>query len=138
MVAIEQNIIYIVIAAVVVVGIIVVLMRRRRTRKGQRNVNKYLAKEAELTKIEIVEKDLGFKRIMGEGVLLKGQQEKLSDIREITSDLMHKLLYFNSNIDEKVNRLEAKRESVNLQKLLMDIDKREKELNKKTGKNKKK
>ena len=60
MVAIDQNIFYIIIAAIVVVGLIVALMQWRRVREAQTNVE-FLTKQAELKKIELVEKDLGIK-----------------------------------------------------------------------------
>ena len=133
MVAIDQNVFYIVIAAIVVVGLIIALMQWRRVREAQTNVE-FLTKQAELKKIELVERDLESKRMMGDIVLPKNQQEKLTHIRENTSDLMHKTGYLHSEINERVNRLEAKTEYIKLQKLLMDIEEKEKNLEKKTSK----
>ncbi|WP_048191074.1 hypothetical protein [Methanobacterium sp. SMA-27] len=135
MVAIEQNVLYIVIAAIVVVGLIVALMQWRRVREAQTNVE-FLTKQAELKKIELVERDLESKRMMNDIVLPKDQQEKLTTIRENTSNLMHKAGYLHGEINERVNRLEAKTEYIKLQKLLMDIEEKEKELEEKTGKSK--
>jgi len=92
MVAIEQNVFYIVIAAIVVVGLIIALMQWRRVREAQTNVE-FLTKQAELKKIELVERDLESKRMMSDIVLPKDQQEKLTHIMENTSDLMHKAGY---------------------------------------------
>ena len=133
MVAIEQNVLYIVIAAIIVVGLIVALMQWRRVREAQTNIE-FLTKQAELKKIELVERDLESKRMMNDIVLPKDQQEKLTNIRENTSNLMHKAGYLHGEINERVNRLEAKTEYIKLQKLLMDIEEKEKELEKKTGK----
>ena len=133
MVAIDQNVFYIVIAAIVVVGLIIALMQWRRVREAQTNVE-FLTKQAELKKIELVERDLESKRMMGDIVLPKNQQEKLTHIRENTSDLMHKTGYLHSEINERVNRLEAKTEYIKLQKLLMDIEEKEKNIEKKTSK----
>ena len=83
--AIEQNVFYIVIVAIVVFGLIVALMQWRRVREAQTNVE-FLTKQAELKKIELVERDLESKRMMGDIVLPKDQQEKLTHIRENTSD----------------------------------------------------
>ena len=80
MVAIDQNVFYIVIAAIVVVGLIVALMQWRRVREAQTNVE-FLTKQAELKKIELVERDLESKRMMSDIVLPKDQQEKLTNIR---------------------------------------------------------
>ena len=133
MVAIDQSIFYIVIAAIVVVGLIVALMQWRRVREAQTNVE-FLTKQAELKKIELVERDLESKRMMSDIILPKDQQEKLTHIRENTSDLMHKAGYLHGEINERVNRLEAKTEYIKLEKLLMDIEEKEKELEKKTSK----
>lgn len=133
MAAIDQNVFYIIIAAIVVVGLIVALMQWRRVREAQTNVE-FLTKQAELKKIELVERDLESKRMMSDIVLPKDQQEKLTHIRENTSNLMNKAGYLHSEINERVNRLEAKTEYIKLQKLLLDIGEKEKELEKKTSK----
>ena len=135
MVAITQNEFYIIIAAIVVVGLIIALMQWRRVREAQTNVQ-FLTKQAELKKIELVERDLESKRMMSDIVLPKDQQEKLTNIRATTSDLMHKAGYINNEINERIDRLEAKTEYAKLQKLLMDIEEKEKELEKKTSKSK--
>ncbi len=133
MVAIEQNVFYIIIAAIIVVGLIVGLMQWRRVRESQTNV-KFLTKQAELKKIELVERDLESKRMMHDIVLPKDQQEKLSKIRENTSNLMNKTGYLHSEINERVNRLEATTEYFKLQKLLKDIEEKEMEFEKEIGK----
>ena len=135
MVAINQNVFYIVIAAIAVVGLIVALMQWRRVREAQTNVE-FLTKQAELKKIELVERDLESKRMMNDIVLPKDQQKKLTNIRENTSNLMHKAGYLHGEINERVNRLEAKTEYIKLQKLLMDIGEKEKELENKSKKSK--
>ena len=133
MVAIDKNVFYIVIAAIVVVGLIIALMQWRRVREAQTNVE-FLTKQAELKKIELVSRDLESKRMMSDIVLPKDQQEKLTNIRATTSDLMHKAGYINNEINERIDRLEAKTEYAKLQKLLMDIEEKERELEKKTNK----
>jgi len=57
MMAIDQNVFYIVIAVIVVVGLIVALMQWKKVREAQTNVE-FLTKQAELKKIELVERDL--------------------------------------------------------------------------------
>ncbi len=137
MVAITQNEFYIIIAAIVVVGLIIALMQWRRVREAQTNVV-FLTKQAELKKIELVERDLESKRMMSDIILPKDEQEKLTSIRSTTSDLMHKTGYLHNEINERVNRLEAQTEYIKLKKLLLDIETKEKELDKKTGKKSKK
>ena len=136
MMAIDLNVFYIVIAVIVVVGLIVALMQWRKVREAQTNVE-FLTKQAELKKIELVERDLEFKRMMNDIILPKDQQEKLTNIRENTSSLMNKAGYLHGEINERVNRLEAKTEYIKLQKLLMDIEEKEKELENKFKEGKK-
>ena len=133
MVTIPQNIFYIVIAVIVVAGLIVVLMQWRRVREAQSNV-KFMEKQAELRKVELVERDLESKRMMANISLTGEEQAKLSEIRKSTSDLMRKAGYMHSEINERVGRLEVQTEYVKLQKLLKDIEKKEMEFDKKTGK----
>ncbi len=133
-VAIPENIFYIVIAVIAVVGIIVVFMQWRKVREAQSNVQ-FLEKQAQLRKIELVEKDLESKRMMENVIPLpKEQQERLSEIRKGTSDLMHQAGFLHSEINERVTRLEARTEFLKLQKLMQDIEKKEQELDKKSGK----
>ena len=91
---IPQNVFLIIIAVIAVVGVIIVLMQWRRVREAQSNVE-FLAKQAELKKIELVERDLESKRRMGNISLTREEQEKLSAIRKNTSDLMIKVHYSN-------------------------------------------
>lgn len=130
---IPQNISYIIIAAIAVVGLIFVLLQWRWVKISQNNVT-FLTKQAELRKIELVERDLESKRVMNDIVLPKNQQEKLSQIKENTSDLMQKAGYIHNEINERVNHLETTTEYIKLQKLLTDIEEKEKELEKKTDK----
>jgi hypothetical protein len=134
-VTIPENIFYIIIAVIAVIGIIIALMQWRRVREGQSNVQ-FLERQAELRKIELVEKDLESKRMMENVIPLpKEQQERLSEIRKSTSELMHQAGYLHGEINERVTRLEARTEYLKLQKLLQDIEKKEQELDKKTKKN---
>ena len=133
-VTIPTNIFYIIIVVIAVIGIIVVFMQWRKVREAQSNVE-FLEKQAQLRKIALVEKDLESKRMMENVIPLpKEQQDRLSDIRKSTSDLMHQAGFLHSEINERVTRLEARTEYLILQKLLQDIEKKEQELDKKTGK----
>jgi hypothetical protein len=134
MVAIQQNELYIIIAAIVVIGLIGVFMLRRRGREGRISNVKFLAKEAELKKIKIVEKNLESQYRMSDIILPNRLHEKLTNIRETNTDLTHKVGYLNNEINEKSNRLETQTESIKLQKLLMDIEKKKNKLQKITSK----
>jgi len=133
-ITIPENIFYIIIAVIAVVGIIVALMQWRRVRESQSNVE-FLEKQAQLRKIELVEKDLETKRMMENALPLpKEQQERLSTIRKSTSELMNQTGYLHSEINERVTHLEARTEYLKLQKLLLEIEKKEQELDKRSKK----
>ena len=74
---IPQNIFYIIIAVIVIIGLIFLILQWRRVKVSQNNVA-FLAKQAELRKIELVERDLESKRMMNDIILHK--PEKLSQI----------------------------------------------------------
>jgi hypothetical protein len=134
MVAIQQNELFIIIAAIVVIGLIGVFMLRRRGKEGRISNVKFLAKEAELKKIKIVEKNLESQYRMSDVILPSRLQEKLINLRENNTDLTHKVGYLNNEINAMSNRLETQTESIKLQKLLMDIEKKKNKLQKITGK----
>jgi len=132
---IPQNIFYIIIAALVVIGMIFVILQLRRVKVSKNNVA-FLTKQAELRKIELVDRDLESKNMNNDIVL---NQKNLSLLKENTSDVMIKAEYINNEINERVNHLESTTEYMKLQNLFNDIENKEKELDKKTefmGKNK--
>lgn len=131
-ITIPENIFYIIIVVIAVVGLIVALMQWRRVRESQSNVQ-FLERQADLRKIELVEKDLESKQMMENVIPLpQEQQERLSEIRKNTSELMNQAGYLHGEINERVTRLEARTEYLKLQKLLQDIEKKEQELDKKS------
>jgi len=131
LISIPQNLFYILIAIIVAVGLIVALMQWKRVRESQSNVI-FLEKQAELRKIELVEKDLEFKRLAKNVLHLSVEQRKrLADIRSTTTNLLHESSYLHSEINERVTHLEARTEYLKLQKLLQEIEKQEEELDKK-------
>ena len=132
---IPQNIFYIIIAALVVIGMIFVILQLRRVKVSKNNVA-FLTKQAELRKIELVDRDLESKNMNNDIVL---NQKNLSQLKENTSDVMIKAEYINNEINERVNHLESTTEYMKLQNLFNDIENKEKELDKKIefmGKNK--
>ena len=130
---IPQNIFYIILAVIAVVGLIFVILQWRRVKVSKTNVA-FLTKEAEIRKIELVERDLESKHVMNDIVLAKNHQEKLSQIKENTTDLMTKVGYVRNEINERVDHIDTTTEYKKLQKLLKDIDEKEKELEMKTNK----
>ncbi|MDD3754011.1 MAG: hypothetical protein PHQ17_05580 [Methanobacterium sp.] len=130
-ISIPQNIFLLIIAVIALVAIIIIVMQWRRVREAQSNVI-FLEKQAELKKIELVERDLESKRLMENVIPLpKDQQERLSQIRGETSKMMQKVGFLHSEINERVTRLETRAEYEKLQNLLEEIDKKEKQIEKK-------
>ena len=130
---IPQNIFDIILAVIALVGLIFVILQLRRVKVSQTNVA-FLTKQAEIRKIELVEMDLESKHMMNDMVLATNQQEKLSHIKENTTDLMTKVGYIRNEINKRVDHLDTTTEYKKLQKLLKDIDEKEKELEMKTNK----
>ena len=131
MTAISQNIVWIIIVVIAAVVVIIAFSEWRKVREAQNNVA-LVEKQVELKKISLVEKDLETKRMMENVIPLpKDQQERLADIRQNTSDIMHNVGFLHSEIGERVARLEAKAEYGKLQKLMKDLEKKEAELDKK-------
>ncbi len=135
--AISDNIVWLILAFVAAIVIIVVVIQWKRVRETQNNVA-LVDKQVELKKISLVEKDMETKRMMENIIPLpKEQQESLSNIRQNTSDIMHKVGFLHSEISERVALLEAKAEFGKLQKLMKDLEKKEKDIDKKLeGRNK--
>ena len=132
--AIPQNIFLLAIGIIALIAIIVVVVQWRKVRETQNDVL-IMDRQIELKKISMVEKDLESKRLMETTIPLpKDQQEKLSQIRKNTSDLMHEVGFLHSEISERLARLEAQSEYKKLQKLLNEIEEKEKKLDQNTKK----
>ena len=119
---VPKNVFWIILSIVVATGIILAFIQWRRVREAQSNV-KFLEKQAELKKIELVQKDMENQRMVS-NVLPKEEQWKLIEIRKGTTDLINKANFLHNEINEKVTALEAKTEYIKLLKLLKDIDKK--------------
>jgi hypothetical protein len=117
-----------IIAIIALIAIIIVVIQWRRVRESQ-NTIKLMETEMEYKKISMVEKDLESKRLMENPIQLpKEQQENLSNIRNSTSDVMNKVGYLHNEINERLARLEAQTEQKKLEKMLNDIEDKEKQL----------
>ena len=126
-----DQIFIVVIAIIALIAIIIIAVQWRRVRESQNGV-RILETEIELKKISMVEKDMESKRLMENPIQLpKDQQDNLSNIRKSTSDIMSDVGYLHSEINERLARLEAQTEQKKLEKMLNDIENKEKELLKK-------
>ena len=119
------------IAIIALIAIIIIVMVWARVKKSQNDV-RLMETEIELKKINLVEKDLESKRLMENPIQLpKDQQENLSSIRKSTSDIRGDVGYLHSEINERLARLEAQTEQRKLEKMLKEIEDKEKQLFKK-------
>lgn len=88
-------------------------------------------KKSELKKIELVEKDLELKqRKENLTELSEEDQEKLKQIRLNTAEITAKVGLLSTQVNERVEQLEAKSELVKLQKLTLELEQKDKELEK--------
>ena len=125
------NQIFIIILVLIFAILIIIVVYQWRKVKQSQNTVKMIDKEIELKKITMVEKDLESKRLMENPIPLpKEQQEHLSSIRQSTSELMNEIGYKHTEINERLARLESQTEQKKLEKMLKDIEEKEKKLQK--------
>lgn len=124
--------IFILILVVIFVVLIIVVVSQWKKVSQSNNTLKLMEKEIELKKIAMVEKDLENKRLMENPIKLPvDQQEHLTQIRDSTSEVRNNVGYLHSEINERLARLEAQTELKKLEKMLKEIEEKEKKLNKK-------
>jgi hypothetical protein len=125
---IPEQIFILIIVAISVVTIIIVVGHWKNIKKSS-NTIKLIEKEIELKKISMVEKDIETKRLMENRIALpKEQEDRLLDIRNSTTDILGDVGYLHNEVNERLARLEAQTEQKKLEKILNDIEKKEKEL----------
>lgn len=116
-------------AVIFLIAVIVIAVQWRKSSVSRNDVI-LLEKQAELKKIELVEKDLENKqRKESFADLSEADQEKLREIRTNTANISAKVGLLSSEVNERVEQLEVKNELVKLRKLSLELDKKEKELN---------
>ena len=124
-----DQIFLLVLAVIFLIAVITIVVEWRKSNVSKNEVI-LLEKKAELKKIELVEKDLDSKqRKESLADLSEEDQEKLKQIRTNTSEITAKVGLLSSQVNERVEQLEAKNELVKLLKLSNELDKKEKELN---------
>lgn len=124
-----DQIFLLILAVIFLIAIITIVVEWRKSNVS-RNEIILLEKQAELKKIELVEKDLDSKqRKENLADLSEEDQNKLREIRTNTSEITAKVDLLSSQVNERVEQLEAKNELVKLLKLSNELDKKEKEIN---------
>ena len=132
-----------ILAIIFLIAVITIVIEWRKSNVSKNEII-LLEKQAELKKIELVEKDLDSKqRKESLADLSEEDQNKLKEIRTNTgtqvtgeenirtntSEITAKVGLLSSQVNERVEQLEAKNELVKLLKLSNELDKKEKELN---------
>jgi hypothetical protein len=130
---ITQNMFYIILAAIAVVGLIVFIIQFRRVRNSTKKLN-VLSKEAELKKLQLVERDMESYRLMNGKGLPKNQNGNINLTKINRSNLMSKIGHFNSEINYRVDHLESTTEYHKIQNRIIALDKKKEEFEKKSKK----
>ena len=117
--------ILVVIAAIV---LIIIVFQWKSISKSKSSIA-ILEKEIELKKMSMVEKDIESKRLMDNPIPLpQEQQDRLSEIRQSTTEARSRVGFLHSEINERLARLEAETEQRKLEKMLTEIEEKEKKL----------
>ena len=124
--------IFMLIVIIILAAVVIIVVSQWKKVSQSNNTLKLMEKEIELKKIAMVEKDLENKRIMENPIQLpEEQKEQLTQIRDSTAEVMSTVGYLHSEINERLARLEAQTELKKLEKMLKEIEDKEKKLNKK-------
>jgi biopolymer transport protein ExbB/TolQ len=123
----DQMFLLIVLVIIAIVLIIIVFQWRKIAQS--KNSISILEKEIELKKMSMVEKDIESKRLMDNPIPLpQDQQDRLSEIRQSTTEARSRVGFLHSEINERLARLEAETERKKLEKMLTEIEEKEKKL----------
>ena len=122
---------FLLIILVIVAIVLIIIVAQWRSIAKSKNEIKLLEKEIELKKMSMVEKDIESKRLMDNPIPLpQEQQDSLSAIRQSTTEVRSNVGYLHSEINERLARLEAETEQRKLEKMLKEIEAKEKKLKK--------
>lgn len=127
---IPDQMFFLIVLIIVAIVLIIIVFQWRKVAQAKTSVA-MLEKEIQLKKMSMVEKDIESKRLMENPIPLpKDQQESLQAIRKSTTDARNEVGYLHSEINERLARLEAQTEQKKLEKMLKEIEAKEKKLNK--------
>ena len=127
---IPDQIFYLIVLVIVAAVLIIIVYLWKKVAQSRNSVL-ILEREIELKKMYMVEKDIESKRLMDNPIPLpKEQQDSLSAIRQSTTEVRSNVGYLHSEINERLARLEAETEQRKLEKMLKEIEAKEKKLRK--------
>lgn len=120
---------FLLIILVIVAIVLIIIVAQWRSVAKSKNEIIMLEKEIELKKMSMVEKDIESKRLMDNPIPLpQDQQDRLSEIRQSTTEARSRVGFLHSEINERLARLEAETEQRKLEKMLTEIEEKEKKL----------
>jgi hypothetical protein len=121
---------YIIIAVIGAIGLLVAIIQIWRIRKGNKNV-KFLAEQAKQRKIDLVKMDLKSNgRLSNLGIAGKTKNPKKAKTQNMVEDSVFPL----EDVRERLNKLESTMEYQKVQELIMDIESKKMEFEKKEKK----
>ena len=127
---IPDQIFYLIVLVIVAAVLIIIVYLWKKVAQSRNSVL-ILEREIELKKMSMVEKDIESKRLMDNPIPLpKEQQDSLSAIRQSTTEVRSNVGYLHSEINERLARLEAETEQRKLEKMLKEIEAKDKKLRK--------
>ncbi len=120
---------FLILVLVIVAIVLIIIVFQWRKIAQSKNSIALLEKEIELKKMSMVEKDIESKRLMDNPIPLpQDQQDRLSEIRQSTTEARSRVGFLHSEINERLARLEAETEQRKLEKMLTEIEEKEKKL----------
>lgn len=123
------NQMFLLIIAVIAAIVLIIIVLQWKSISQSKNSIAILEKEIELKKMSMVEKDIESKRLMDNPIPLpQDQQDRLSEIRQSTTEARSRVGFLHSEINERLARLEAETEQRKLEKMLTEIEEKEKKL----------
>ena len=123
------NQMFLLIVLVIIAIVLIIIVFQWRKIAQSKNSISILEKEIELKKMSMVEKDIESKRLMDNPIPLpQDQQDRLSEIRQSTTEARSRVGFLHSEINERLARLEAETEQRKLEKMLTEIEEKEKKL----------
>ena len=126
---IPDQIFLLIVLIIIALVVIVVVAQWRKVAQAKTSVA-MLEKEIQLKKMSMVEKDIESKRLTDNPIPMpQDQQDSLKAIRQSTTDVRNEIGYLHSEINERLARLEAQTEQKKLEKMLKEIEAKEKKLN---------
>ena len=126
---------FLLLVLVILAVVLIIVVFQWKSMSKSKNSILILEKEIELKKMSMVEKDIESKRLMDNPIPMpKEQQDNLSAIRQSTTEARSRVGYLHSEINERLARLEAETDQRKLEKMLTEIEEKEKKLQKMNNK----